>query len=107
MAAGAPWVPWRVAGFECRDTGIAAATEGLAAVRVVRPGAGSGGAELPPYRRQFLFWYVLSGTARVHVGARAAQSLAVGSALALPAGEAYRLSAVSADLELLEVMLPG
>lgn len=41
------------------------------------------------------------------MGARAAQSLAVGSALALPAGEAYRLSAVSADLELLEVMLPG
>ena len=37
VAASARWEPWRLPGFEARDTGIGAATEGLAGVRVVRP----------------------------------------------------------------------
>ena len=37
VAAAATWLPWRASGFEMRDTGIAAATDGLAGARVVRP----------------------------------------------------------------------
>lgn len=40
VAAEATWSPWRMDGFEMRDTGIAAATAGLAGVRVLRPIAG-------------------------------------------------------------------
>lgn len=107
VATAARYEPWRVDGFEARDTGIAVATDGLAAVRVVRPLAGTAGAELPPYDGEFLFWYVLSGTATVAVGGRPSSPLATGSALSVPAAEPYRLADVSPDLELLEVSLPG
>jgi quercetin dioxygenase-like cupin family protein len=36
-ASSATWRPWRVPGFEYRDIGIGAATDGLAGVRVARP----------------------------------------------------------------------
>ncbi len=36
VAADAAWAPWRAGGFEHRDTGIAAATSGLAGAVVVR-----------------------------------------------------------------------
>ncbi|MGH9336014.1 MAG: cupin domain-containing protein, partial [Vicinamibacteria bacterium] len=36
VAAETAWRPFRIAGFEYRDTGIAAATDGLAGVRVAR-----------------------------------------------------------------------
>jgi hypothetical protein len=36
----AVWAPWRVPGFEARDTGVEDGTKGVAAVRVVRPTAG-------------------------------------------------------------------
>lgn len=106
-ADAAVWRPWRAAGFECRDTGIGAATDGLAGVRVVRPVSGVHGVEFPPYDGEFLFWYVLSGTATLSVGGRTPALLRAGSAVSLAAAEEYRLSAVGPDLEILEVMLPG
>lgn len=106
-AASAAWRPWRAAGFECRDTGIAAATDGLAAVQVVRPRAGAATVELPPFRGEFLFWYVLVGTAMLYIEGQEPSTLGRGSALALPASAGYGLREVSADLEVLEVMLPA
>ena len=38
QAASADWQPAWLPGFEARDTGISAATQGLAGVRVLRPG---------------------------------------------------------------------
>ena len=37
IAEGASHQPWRIDGWECRDSGIGAATDGLAGVRVARP----------------------------------------------------------------------
>lgn len=37
---GAIWGPWRMPGFEARDTGVEDGTKGVAAVRVVRPATG-------------------------------------------------------------------
>lgn len=39
LASEAVWKPWRVPGFEARDTGIASGTKGVASVSVVRPKA--------------------------------------------------------------------
>ncbi len=60
-AAAATWRPWRVEGFEARDTGIAEATGGVAEVHVLRP---SGPRPAPAQRHagEILFVFVLSGT---------------------------------------------
>lgn len=41
LAKDAMWKSWRIPGFEARDTGIAAGTQGVASVCVVRPDKGS------------------------------------------------------------------
>lgn len=107
QTSSAAWHPWRGEAFDCRDTEIAAATDGLAAVRVLRPGPGAGAVELPPFEGDFLFWYVLAGTAMLYVDGQEPSALARGSAVALPASVNYGLSEVSPDLEALEVMLPA
>lgn len=107
-AAQARWEPWRSAGWECRDTGIGVATDGLAGVRVVRPGVGASGAlgSSGPlgHDGEFQFWYVLAGTATLHPGAEA---LGTGTAVAVPAGMVHELVDPSADLSLLELTLPA
>ena len=103
-AAKARWQPW-LPGFEARDTGIGAATGGLAGVKVARPvgavepRAGRHGAEL-------LFLFVLRGTARFGAG-NDDHPLAAGDALVVPRGLRHELRAASGDLELLEVRLPA
>ncbi|MDQ4037878.1 MAG: AraC family ligand binding domain-containing protein [Actinomycetota bacterium] len=119
-AADAVWQRWRSPGFECRDTGIGDATDGLGGVRVVRrageaPQAkASGGAAGETasvvdllHDGELLFWFLLAGTATLHTHGRPAEPLAKGAAVAVPAGLAHRLSLPSADLELLEVTLPA
>jgi len=107
VAVSASWKPWRASGFELRDTGIEAATDGLATVRVLRPCRADVSVTLPPYEGEFLFWYVLAGTARLHLDGVEPSALAGGSAVAVPISVAYGLSEVSPDLEVLEVMLPA
>lgn len=105
-AAAAVWQPWRSVGFECRDTGIATATGGLAGVRVVRV---SGVPSLDPVTHdgEFQFWYVLAGAATLSCEGRDDERLDTGAAVAVPAGTSHRLRDVSADLEFLEVTLPA
>src|SRR5680860_344904 len=98
VAAEASWEPWRASGFECRDTGVAAATDGLAAVTVVRPCPPSSCVELSPHDGELLFWYVLSGTAVLRYANRS-ERLGAGTAMALPADVPYGLTDVSPDLE--------
>ncbi len=112
-AAGAVSEPWRLAGYVCRDTGIGAATEGLAGVRVVRregeagPIAGGATAGDLVHDGELLFWFLLSGTATLHVDGRPDEPLGKGAAVAVPAGTGHRLSGNSADLGFLEVTLPA
>jgi len=103
IGAEAPWRPWRAAGFEWRDTGIAAATGGLAGAGVIRPqGAASTG--MLEHQGELLFLFVLKGTLTLDCASR--HALADGDAATIPAGLPYRFSACAPELRLLEVTMP-
>ncbi|MEO5901923.1 MAG: cupin domain-containing protein [Ilumatobacteraceae bacterium] len=104
IAADAPWLPWRVDGAEVRDTGIAAATAGLAGVRVVRSVAGAATA-LAAHTGELLFMFVLAGDLDVVVDG-AEQTLSSGDSCALPADTPFSLR-LRPGVEVLEVTLPG
>ena len=113
-ASVASWHPWRVAGFEHRDIGIGAATDGLAGVRVARP-IGGGTTPDPAFvshNAEFVFLFVLSGSVTFeHAGddtwlPPASHELTEGDTVVVPAALAHRLTECSADLQLLDVTLP-
>jgi mannose-6-phosphate isomerase-like protein (cupin superfamily) len=92
---------WRQShGVDIRDTGIGAATNGLASVRVLRLAPGKAG----PTRRhagEFLFFAVLGG--RLRVGDK---PLAADDCCVIPIGAEYALEALE-PCEVLEVALPA
>ena len=104
VAAKARWEPWRSPGFECRDTGMSKATQGLAGARVVRP---KGAAETPRgiHDREFQFFFVLDGTATLTC--EGVHRLAPGDAVTIPARLPYALGECADTLSLLEVTLPA
>lgn len=102
----ASWSAWRRAGFEQRDLGVCAATDGLAGARVVRS-AGTTESDLASHAAEFDFRFVLQGAATLHIAGREDQQLTSGDACVLPAGTEHALTAGSNDLEFLEVTLPG
>jgi quercetin dioxygenase-like cupin family protein len=104
IAAQAGWSPWRLPGFEARDTGIAAATDGLAGVRVLRCG-GEQPAQWQTHAHEFCFYFVLSGRLRVEVDGQA-HELAADDSITLPGDMAYAMAPLG-GCELLEVSLPG
>ena len=106
QAAAATWRPWRLTSFECRDTGIDAATDGLASVRVARPS----GTPVPQFCRhdaELLFLFVLEGGLTLHCEDRDSCRLAAGDSLVLPATMSYAFAECSRELELLEVAMPA
>ena len=103
VAAEKPWTP-HGAGWERRESGMAAATAGLADVRVIRP-AGASAFEAAPHDGEFFFGFLLAGAATLEHGGP--HALGPADAFVIPAGEAWGLSGASDDLELLEVMLPA
>lgn len=100
----AVWAPWRLAGFEARDTGISRATDGLASVRVVRNAAAAPVAN-HSQNSEFCFFYILSGQMLIELDGERYE-LHADDSLSLPAGLPYRISATQA-LEFLEVLLPA
>ncbi|WP_119303540.1 VOC family protein [Dongia deserti] len=106
IAADAKWLPWRADGFEMRDTGIAAATDGLAGARVVRPRGGAAIAKFGAHGGEFLFLFVLTGEVGLHVERHGDHSLRGNDSCVIPAGAVYALSA-GAGSEILEVTLPA
>jgi quercetin dioxygenase-like cupin family protein len=104
-AATAPWMPWRFEGFEHRDIGIGAATDGLAGVRVARP-AGTDRTQRSTHDAEFVFGFVLGGTVTLDVDGEAPYALAEGDTFVVPAGLPHALTNCSPDLELLDVTLP-
>ena len=104
-AADAVWAAFRIPGFICRDTTIAANTGGVAGVQVVRKGDG-----IPPATRHggdILFAFVIAGTMRLEGQDAPPVSLSAGDAFVIPPDFVTRYAAASDDLELLEVALPG
>jgi mannose-6-phosphate isomerase-like protein (cupin superfamily) len=108
-AARAHWSPWHGVGCEACDTGIAAATDGLAAVRVVRcrappePGARDAARV---HAGEFLFLFVLRGELALRGPALGDHRLLTGDCCVLPRGAHYSLEP-GAGMELLEVKLPA
>lgn len=105
VAGRAGWTGWRFDGFESRDTGIEAATNGLAGVRVVRAATA---VTTPPltHAGELLFLYVLKGGLTVETPGSGIHDLHADDSCAIPAGIKFSLRA-DPDLEMLEVSLPA
>ncbi len=105
-AAAARHDPWRLPGFEARNTGIDAATDGLADVRVirtvephaVRPGTGTIRTEQGD---EFCFFFVLDGSTR-YVDDTTDTALGRADSVSVPRGAEFGF-VPRPGLELLEV----
>jgi quercetin dioxygenase-like cupin family protein len=102
VAADAVWQR-DVGGVVFRDTGIGAATRGLASARVLRA--------IPPalplkHQGEFLLLYVLSGELTLHADGHGSQRLVADDSCVVPADTHFALDA-DGDCELLEVRLPN
>lgn len=110
VASKALWQASRFDGFEERDTGIGAATHGLAGARVLRSRGNligrRGGAPGKAHAGEFAFYFVLSGATVLESMALGAHDLGPGDSCVLPA-QADFLIQPTAGLELLEVTLPA
>ena len=104
--AHAVWTPWRLQGFEVRETGIGAATGGVASVQVARA-AGPISGEVTSHTSDILFTFVLSGSVTLHGEGQGAHTLAEGDAYVIPPGLRTSLADASRNLQLLEVSLPA
>jgi quercetin dioxygenase-like cupin family protein len=105
-AANAVWTPWRIPGFEARETGIGAASGHVASVMVARPARFVGG-EVTSHASDILFTFVLSGTVTLSGEGQGEHSLGEGSAFVIPPHLKTMLTDASPDLQLLEVSLPA
>ncbi len=105
VGTGAEWGPFRLQGYEARDTTIAANTRGVANVQVVRKGQG-----VPEFTRHdsdILFGFVMQGSITLEGEGTAPNPLLSGDAFVTPPGMATRWADPSDDLQVLEVSLPG
>jgi len=105
----AVWTPWRLHGFEARETGIGAATAGLASVRVARP-VSHGHVQrglVTSHTSDILFTFVLSGSMTLHGEGQGTHALSEGDAYVIPPHLKTSWSDCSEDLQLLEVSLPA
>jgi len=105
-AAKAVWTPWRLQGFEARETGIGAATAGVASVQLARV-AGPTGGEVTSHTSDILFTFVLAGAVTLQGEGQGAHTLGEGDAYVIPPGLKTSLTGCSPDLQLLEVSLPA
>lgn len=105
-AAHAVWTPWRLQGFEARETGIGAATGGVASVQVARA-AGPMRGEVTSHTSDILFTFVLSGSVTLRGDGQGAHALCEGDAYVIPPDLKTALIDPSPDLQLLEVSLPA
>ncbi len=104
-ASEAEWAPARSSGYSSRDTGIAAGTDGVASVHVVRRGEGD--PDWSVHGADILFTFVLEGSLKLEGAGQESARLSAGDAFVVPPGMKVRLAEPSDDVELLEVALPG
>ncbi|WP_054002455.1 cupin domain-containing protein [Shimia sp. SK013] len=105
LAENAEWKDFRLSGFVCRDTTIAANTMAVAGVQVIRRGAGE-----PQWARHdadIHFTFVMKGTMVLQGEGRDPFALETGDAFVIPPGMKTLYAEPSVDIELLEVTLPG
>lgn len=105
-SADADWTPWRIDGFEMRDTGISAATHDLVSVVVVRS-SGKPTEIRTRHNTELLFNFVLAGSMSLDCSDEKRRDLVAGDSYVIPADMSYTMSAFSEDLEILEVTSPA
>ena len=105
QAKGAQWQDFRIPGFVARDTTINRNTKGVADVKVVRRGTGA--APWVRHHGDILFNFVMEGSLLLEGKGKDPYRLSPGDAFVIPPGLATRYTDASANLELLEVALPG
>jgi quercetin dioxygenase-like cupin family protein len=101
VADGADWSRRAAEGFEARETGMAAATAGLADAVVVRA-AGGDGFRVLPHDDDLHVVFVRSGGGSLGMHGEE-HRLASGDAFVSPRGAGYLLTSASPDLEYLQV----
>ncbi|MCB1463040.1 MAG: cupin domain-containing protein [Nitratireductor sp.] len=106
QVADAVWEPWRIAGFETRDTGIGKATGGVASVKVVRP-AGAIATPWTSLDGDIYFCFVLEGSLTLTGHGEEPRDLKIGDAFVIPPDFKTQMTNCSQDMELLEVSLPA
>jgi len=94
--------------FEYRDLGIRAATGGRVAAHVIRAAEGTEFASQPHlHETSFQLVYVLKGWIEFEYEGQGSVRLEAGSCVYQPPGIRHRELGHSADLELLEVVMPA
>ena len=106
LASQAQWAPWRLEGFEAGETGIGAATSGVASVQVARA-TGASPAQVTSHSSDILFAFVLSGSMTLTGEGQGAHALVEGDAFVIPPSLKTSMTGASPDLQLLEVSLPA
>jgi len=105
VADTATWQAHRIQGFEARDIGIAAATDGLADARVLRA-IGPCAPQSLRHQGELRFLFVLQGSVALSSNGDARWTLGTGDCCVIPPEEDYALQDYSASLQLLQVRLP-
>jgi mannose-6-phosphate isomerase-like protein (cupin superfamily) len=110
VARDAAWTRWHHSagedGFQVRDTGIAAATQGLAGVSVIRSTREGSRSAAIVHEGEFLFWFVLHGRMKIESDRIGAHDLRECDSTVIPAGAEVTVIA-GPGLELLQVALPA
>lgn len=101
------WKPWRLAGFESRDTGVDTATNGTVSEHVVRTMESAPKRQDSMHSADILFSFVLQDSFEFSVHRQENKLLEKGDAFVIPPNVAYQISHCSLEPELLEVTLPG
>jgi mannose-6-phosphate isomerase-like protein (cupin superfamily) len=105
QAHHATWEPYSH-GFKRRRFGLREATSGLAEASVLRL-SGTASPDPLSHDGEFFFHFVLQGSVTLERSDSAPHDLRAGDSYVMPAGETFELGRRSADLEILEVTLPG
>ena len=104
--AKANWTPWRIDGFDHRDTGICDGTNGVANVQVARASSGASSTGPTAHSSDILFTFVMEGSMTLTADGQS-HDLEPGDAFVIPPDLKTDYINRSDDLELLEVSLPG
>jgi len=110
------WQDWRIAGWQSKDTGIEAATDGVASVHICRPanntvdGASNKGSVQSlwtTHDTDILFTFVKEGEMTLQARDKAPCRVGAGDAFVVPPFLPTRYVEMSKDCELIEVSLPA
>jgi quercetin dioxygenase-like cupin family protein len=106
QAATARWQPHGLDGFESRDTGIAAASGGLASIQVVRA-LGTPASRWHRHDAELRFVFLLAGRLRLRLYGDESHPLTAGDAFVIPSALPCAFAECSEGVELLEVAWPA